>query len=262
MSHLETRYALTGGPAIVTGAASGIGRATALMLVRCGCPAITIVDQDEFGLHGLEQELAASGAQSEVIVGDLSDEHTIRSAVACTEKAFGGFDVAVNAAGIGNLTGTIDRFDRESWDRLLAVNLTSMMLCLQHQIAALKATKRPCSIVTVSSSIGAFGTVRGNGPYAATKAGVAVLTRTAALEAAQFDIRVNTVAPGGTVTGMTERMDAGRRASLAAMHPLGRFAQPEEIASAIVWLCSPASSFVTGAVLAVDGGFSAAHIGA
>jgi NAD(P)-dependent dehydrogenase (short-subunit alcohol dehydrogenase family) len=233
--------------ALVSGGASGIGRAVAERLAAEGARVAT-VDVDV----GAPGELA--------LVADVSDEAALQEAFARATAAFGGLDLIVANAAV-QLTGRddrADRLDRETWQRTIDVNLTGAFLTAKHGISAL-LEDRGGSVVFVASPAGQYGIARGLDAYSASKAGVAGLVRVLAADYAAEGIRVNAVLPGITETAMNHWWmdDPEQRAAIEASIPLGRAAQPEEIAGAVAFLASADASYVTGALWAVDGGLTA-----
>jgi len=171
---------------------------------------------------------------------------------------FGRLDIAFNNAGINPPLATLGEVSEEDFDAVIAVNLKGVWLCMRHELRVM-AAQGSGSIVNTSSIAGLAG-LRGCGAYSAAKHGVVGLTRTAALEYGKLGVRVNAVCPGGIVTPMLEEAGAQRAGlldAMAKMEPIGRLGQPSEIASAVLWLCSPGASFMTGHALAVDGGWMA-----
>jgi NAD(P)-dependent dehydrogenase (short-subunit alcohol dehydrogenase family) len=239
--------------AIVTGAASGIGRETTRLLRERGAK-IVAVDIAE-SVRELESEDVAS------VEGDASAAETAERAVASATERWGRLDVLVNNAAMILYKGILDTDDDE-WDRLLAVNVRSMFV---HSRAAIPVMERGGggAIVNTASISGVVG-LAGQGAYAASKGAVVMLTRQLAVEFAPSKIRVNAVAPGAVDTPFLRRFvdaqpDPGAVIeTIASHHPLGRIAQPEEIARGIVFLASDSAAFVTGTVLMVDGGYTAA----
>jgi NAD(P)-dependent dehydrogenase (short-subunit alcohol dehydrogenase family) len=245
---------LAGRTGIVTGAASGIGRGVAIAAAAAGASALVLADRDEAGLAStaanLEHLLSVSSAPC-----DLTDEAEVAAMVGEARK-LGRLDFAINVAGISGPNAPVRSIAAEEWRRVIEVNLTGAFLTLKHELRLFHEVGRGGAIVVVVGSIGAFVAVAGQGAYAASKAGLTMLTRVAALEAADIGVRVNAIAPGGTRTPMTRGIDSEVTTALEARHPLGRFAEPAEIAAAATWLVSDAASFVAGATLAVDGGFA------
>ena len=247
---------LAGRVALVTGGASGIGRATAELFAEQGA-AVVVADVNEAG----EETVAAvteAGGQATFVRGDVSVETDVEAMVEVAESVYGGLDAAFNNAGIGVPLEPFEELDSDRWARVLAVNLGGVCLCMKHELAVMVPRGRG-TIVNTSSVAGLVGTPQ-SAPYTAAKHGVVGLTRTAALEHGRNGIRVNAIAPGFTRTPMVKELfenPSSEIEQLLALSPLGRVAEPSEIAEAALWLTSPASSFVTGHVLVVDGGFTA-----
>jgi NAD(P)-dependent dehydrogenase (short-subunit alcohol dehydrogenase family) len=242
--------------ALVTGGASGIGRAAAELFAQQGA-AVVVADVHEDG----EKTVAAittAGGQATFLQGDVSVEADVEAMVRAAESNYGGLDAAFNNAGIALPLEPFEELDTDGWARVLAVNLTGVCLCMKHELAAMVPRKRG-TIVNTASVAGLVGTPQ-SAAYTAAKHGIVGLTRTAALEHGRRGIRVNAIAPGFTRTPMVKKLFENPSSvieQLLALSPLGRIAEPHEIAEAALWLTSPASSFVTGHILAVDGGFTA-----
>jgi NAD(P)-dependent dehydrogenase (short-subunit alcohol dehydrogenase family) len=241
---------LAGTAVLVTGAASGIGRASALAFTRAGA-GVALVDIDRAGLDHTAAMVRAGGQQPEVIVADVRDLTAVENAVRRTVDRFGRLDAAHNNAGIAGPYLSVDDYPPEEFRRVLEVDLFGVWHCLRAEIAQMRG-QRFGAIVNTSSMLGAAA-MPDNAAYIAAKHGVNGLTRAAAIDVGQAGIRVNAVAPGVTRTAMTSAVSGDLLRSV----PLGRIAEPEEIARAAVWLCSPAASYVTGTVLTVDGGWLA-----
>lgn len=237
--------------AIVTGAASGIGLATVGLLRERGY-AVVAVDL------GAEQLAVFQGDEAvATLAGDVTDEAVNHAAVALAEERFGGLDAVVLNAGVRG-SGDIVTMDLDVFDRAIDVNLRAAMLGMRASVPALRRRGGGAIVVTASNT-GLLGEAR-RFPYAAAKAGVINLCRSVAIDLGRDAIRVNAVCPGPTLTGMTEHLaeaDPVRFAGLADNVPLGRWAEAREIAEAIVFLASPAASFITGVALPVDGGVTA-----
>lgn len=238
---------------LVTGAASGIGRASALAFAREGA-ILTLADVSPNGEQTarMAQDL---GGRATFCHCDIGVPSEVEALIASIVDRHGRLDCAFNNAGIeGPLTPMID-VTEELWDRIMRVDLRGVWLCLKHEIRQMLLQGRG-AIVNTSSTAGICGTP-GYSPYTAAKHGVIGLTKTVALEYAKSGIRVNAICPGMTDTPMMDRLLGGSAETeklFLAGTPIGRKARPEEIAAAAVWLCSDESSFVTGAVLPVDGG--------
>ena len=241
---------------LITGALAGIGRATAIAFAHQGARLVLCGRRDEEG-KSLADRLRALGAEAEYFRADVRQDDDVRSLVEFTVDRFGGLDVAVNSAGTEGKPGPVVDQLTETYAATFEANVLGVILCVKHQLAVMKAQKRG-SIVNLSSSMG-HKAAAGMSIYTASKHVVEGLTKAAALEAAAFDVRVNAVAPGPTATDMLDRLtaDPARRAAMAATVPLRRIGTPEEVANAIVFIASDKASFITGHVLAVDGGKSA-----
>lgn len=233
--------------ALVTGAASGIGRASAVAFAKAGA-SVALVDTDA---GGLEQTVNSLGQQAEVIVADVTDLAAMEDAVERTVARFGRLDAAHNNAGVPGPYVPLDEYPPEEFLRVLQVDLIGVWHCMRAEIRQMRQ-QGSGAIVNTSSMLGAAAMPE-NGPYVAAKHAVNGLTRAAALELGTVGIRVNALAPGVTRTGMT----SGVSDDLLRAVPLNRIAEPEEIAAAAVWLCSAQASYITGTVLVADGGWLA-----
>jgi len=230
--------------ALVTGGASGIGAATVRQLREAGWQ-VAVADLD---VTSADADLAAEA--------DVTDPAAVSALVAGVVAELGRLDAAVNAAGVSGTYGSIVDQSVDEWRRVLDVNLTSVFLCLQAELRQMLAQDpRGGAIVNVASAAGSMG-VPGLAHYSASKHGVIGLTKTAALEVARKGIRVNAVLPGTVRTPMLQRFAGGDDGvdQMGKMSPLGRAAEPDEIASLITYLCTPAASYITGTTLPADGG--------
>ncbi|WP_428672289.1 SDR family NAD(P)-dependent oxidoreductase [Reyranella sp.] len=251
---------LDGKSALVTGGASGIGRATALAMVREGAR-VAIADQNETGAAETVAMINAAGGQSIAIAVDVSDEAQIEAMVTRSVAAFGRLDCAFNNAGIASRGAgqpglRTHEMTRQSFDRMIAINLTGVFLCMKHEIVQM-LKQGGGAIVNTASVAGLVG-LPTSANYVAAKHGVVGLTKTAAMEYARENIRVNCVNPGYIKTPMTDPIMGERYEKLMPKVPMNRLGVPEEIAEAVVWMCSDRASFMTGASQVVDGGYYAA----
>ena len=248
---------LEGKVALVTGAGSGIGRASALAFVREGAR-VVVVDVNAGGGEGTMDLIEEAGGQAAFVKADVSIATDVAAMVEQTVTTYGRLDCAFNNAGIGSTGVPLQDETEAEWDLVMSINLRGVWLCLKHEIPQM-LKQGGGAIVNTASVAGLVG-LRGSGSYVAAKHGVMGLTRTAALELAQNNIRVNAVCPGLIRTPLVGRGIArmpGREEMLLAAEPVGRYGEPSEVAEAVVWLCSDAASFVTGHAMAVDGGWVA-----
>jgi len=241
---------LSGRAALVTGAASGIGRASALAFASAGA-SVALLDVDAEGLADTAAAARAAGVRAEVLVTDVRDLGAVTGAVGRAVEAFGRLDAALNNAGVPGPYVPLDEYSEEDFMQILQVDLAGVWRCMRAEIRQMRVQGHG-AIVNTSSMLGAAA-MPDNGAYVAAKHGVHGLTRAAALELGGTGIRVNAIAPGVTRTGMTSAVSD----DLLRAVPLGRIAEPEEIAAAVVWLCSPGASYITGSVLVADGGWLA-----
>jgi NAD(P)-dependent dehydrogenase (short-subunit alcohol dehydrogenase family) len=245
---------LDGKVGLITGAGSGIGRATALLFAREGAR-VVVADWNLEGARETTELIEAEGFSALSVEADVSNEESVAAMVRRSVEHFGGLDCASNNAALGAGFRPLEEIDRERWDRCLSVTLTGVWLCMKYEIPAMRAAGGG-SIVNISSLSGVQGEAQ-QAAYAAAKGGVIALTKTAAAETARQNVRVNAIAPGGIETpGIAtyfEKFPEIREATVAT-HAMRRLGKPEEIADAVVYLCSNRSSFMTGHVMAVDGG--------
>ena len=266
---------LEGKIALVTGAASGIGRSAVLAFVREGA-SVVASDVDRQGGEECARLARDVGAEAVFLPADVSQDSEVEALIRTAVETYGRLDCAFNNAGMEGTLAPTAECTEENWDRTIAVNLKGVWLCLKHEIRQM-LRQRGGAIVN-TASVAALVAERGFPAYGAAKGGVVQLTRTAAVEYAGAGIRINAVCPGlvrtpmarrammpGLVRTRTARFVADsffrlppfKAFGARAMQPLGRMGEPEEIAEAVVWLCSDAASFVTGVALPVDGGMVA-----
>ena len=245
---------LQGKTALVTGAASGIGRATALLYGQHGAR-VMVSDIDEEPGRQVVAELRAAGAEAQFYKADVGDPAQCHQLVQATVAAFGTLDVACNNAGItGELSLTAD-YSLEGWQRIINVNLNSVFYCLKYELEVMLKQGHG-AIINMSSILGQVGTPTLAG-YVAAKHAVVGLTQTAAIEYAAQGIRINAVGPGYIDTPLLSAFSAETKQELVALHPIGRLGHAEEVATLVIWLSSDKASFVTGSYYPVDGGYLA-----
>ena len=243
--------------ALVTGAGSGMGLATAQAFAAEGA-AVTVVDINESTARTTAEQLVASGHRAIAIACDVADETQVKRMVEQVVSAFGRLDAAFNNAGVQSLAVETADATSEEFDRVNAINLRSVWLCMKYEL--LQMRKQESGAIVNNSSIGGLIGIPGRAIYHATKHGVIGLTKSAALEYAARGIRINAVCPGAVETPMVAAMIAKEPETMKDItkeQPIGRLGRPEEIASAVLWLCSPGAGFVIGHALAVDGGYTA-----
>lgn len=242
---------------LITGGGGGIGRATALAFARAGARLI-LGDLDLAAAEETARQVAAIGGEAHAVRCDVSRPEEAEGLVREAVARLGRLDCAVNNAGIEASQESTARLPVETWERTIAINLSGVFYCMRAELAAMRASGG--AIVNIASVLGLVG-FAGAAAYVAAKHGVIGLTKVAAIEFAARGIRVNAVCPGFVETPMLERVgvtsDPDRRVQIEGLHPINRLGRPEEIAGAVLYLCSDAASFVTGHALVVDGGYTA-----
>jgi NAD(P)-dependent dehydrogenase (short-subunit alcohol dehydrogenase family) len=247
---------LAGQVALVTGGGSGIGWATCKAFARAGAR-VVVSDVNEENGKRVAQRLIECGHEATFVRADVSNAADVEHLIGATVAAYGCLDMAFNNAGIeGDLVPMADYSDA-TWDRVIAVNLTGVRLCMKHEIKQM-VKQNGGAIVNNASILGVVAFANASA-YTAAKHGVLGLTKAAALEYASRGIRINAVCPGFIETPMLHRAglttDRAKHEAIEHLHPLGRLGRPEEVAAAAVWLCTPDSSFIAGHPLLVDGGY-------
>lgn len=245
---------------VVTGAALGIGNATAVLLAREGAKVAVTDILSEDGRQ-LVKEITTAGGEARYWQLDTNDERSVSDALAAVVDTYGRLDVLVNNAGISGVSKPTDEITLEEWNRVISINLTGVFLCTKHAIPYLRKAGGG-SIINLSSIYGLVGAPDAP-PYHAAKGGVRLMSKTDALLYAADNIRVNSVHPGFIWTPMVEHFLAdqddseGARKALDELHPLGHIGEPNDVAYGVLYLASDESKFVTGSELVIDGGYTA-----
>ena len=242
--------------ALVTGAASGLGLATAKAFAESGA-AVVLADWNENAVRSAAEELANKGHKTLAIQCDVADDAHVEAMVDQTVATFGRLDAAYNNAGVQNTVAEAADATRDDFDRVISINLRGVWSCMKFELRQM--LKQEGGAIVNCSSIGGLVGGPKRGTYQASKHGVLGLTKSAALDYAARGIRINAVCPGIIHTSMLDRMMATQADALNAMLndvPIGRLGRPEEIASAVLWLCSDAASLMVGHALVVDGGYT------
>jgi NAD(P)-dependent dehydrogenase (short-subunit alcohol dehydrogenase family) len=242
-----------GKTAFITGAGSGIGRATAVAFAAEGAR-VVVTDRTEAALKETAEHVKAACAEVLAIACDVSKPEEVEAAVTQAVQVFGRIDCALNNAGVENKATPLHEIELQEWDRILDINLRGTFICIKHEIAQM-VRQGGGVVVNTSSGAGIRG-VRGGAAYAASKHAIIGLTKSAALDYAKQNIRVNAVLPGNIATPMMDRFTGGDIQKAIDLEPVGRLGKPEEIAEAVLWMCSDLGGFVTGASIVVDGGWS------
>jgi NAD(P)-dependent dehydrogenase (short-subunit alcohol dehydrogenase family) len=259
---MEVRAVLEERVAVVTGGNSGIGRAAALALAQAGAKVVVAARREPEGAAAVS-EIETAGGEALFVRTDVAKEADTERMVETALRTYGRLDIAFNSAGADTMGGVskstaVSELEEADWDRIVDVNLKGVWLSMKYELRAMLEAGSG-AIVNTSPIAGLVG-VRNSAAYTASKHGVVGLTKAAALEVAGSGVRVNAVCPGTVQTPMLDRVFAAqpeRRAAYAAAEPMGRIATPREVADVVVFLCSDAASYVTGAALPVDGGWAA-----
>lgn len=241
--------------ALITGGSSGIGRATALAFARKGAK---VVIADWIKSNETMDKLENLGGEAIFIKCDVSKDSDVKTLIEKTIHTFGHLDYAFNNAGIEGASNSVQDCSEENWDNTIAINLKGIWLCMKYEIPKM-LKKGKGVIINCSSAAGLIG-FKGLPAYVASKHGVIGLTKTAALECATLGVRINAVCPGVIQTPMIDRLTGKSKEGIeqfTGLEPMGRFGEAEEIANAVIWLCSEEASFVTGVAMPVDGGLVA-----
>jgi NAD(P)-dependent dehydrogenase (short-subunit alcohol dehydrogenase family) len=237
----------------ITGAASGIGRAAALAFAAEGAR-VAILDRSADALEEVKTSVKNAGAEVMAIACDVSSPEQVQAAVRQIVDRFGRLDVAFNNAGVENKAAPVHEIDLAEWDRILGTNLRGTFVCMKHELAQM--VKQGGGVVVNTSSGAGIRGVAGGAAYAASKHAIIGLTRSAALDYAKQNIRVNAVLPGNIETPMMDRFTGGDIQKAIDLEPVGRLGKPEEIAESVLWMASDLGGFVTGAATVIDGGWS------
>ena len=239
--------------AFITGAASGIGRAAAIAFATEGAR-VAILDRSTDALRTVEASVKEAGGEVLAIACDVSSPDQVEDAIKQIVDRFGRLDIAFNNAGVENKAAPVHEIDLAEWDRIIGINLRGTFLCMKHELAQM--VKQGGGVVVNTSSGAGIRGVAGGAAYAASKHAIIGLTRSAALDYAKQNIRVNAVLPGNIETPMMDRFTGGDIQKAIGLEPVGRLGKPEEIAEAVLWMASDLGGFVTGAATVIDGGWS------
>ena len=250
---MSEAHRFTSKVAFVTGAASGIGRATAIAFAQEGAR-LAILDRTEDALRETTEAIRTIGGDVLTIACDVAQPDQVEAAVRQVVEAFGRLDIAFNNAGVENKAAPVAEIELSEWDRILDINLRGTFVCMKHELTQM-VRQGGGVIVNTSSGAGIRG-VAGGASYAASKHAVIGLTKSAALDYAKQNIRVNAILPGNIETPMMDRFTGGDIQKAIDLEPVGRLGKPEEIADAVLWMSADLGAFVTGAAISVDGGWS------
>ena len=242
--------------ALVTGGTSGIGRTTAIALARAGAKVVVAGRREEEGNETIRL-IREAGSDGLFVKADVAQEADVKALITTTVNTFGSLDIAFNNAGLLGENSLLADQSEQAYDRLFGVNVKGVFLCLKYEIAQMLAQGKGGAIVNTSSINGFRPLSPGLSLYNTSKAAVVMLTKSAALEYAGQKIRINAIAPGPIETEMLNHATGGNPKAFESFVPAGRLGQPDDIANAVLWLCSDAADFVNGHILAVDGGILA-----
>ena len=251
---MKMELGMTGKVVLVAGATSGIGKATAILFARSGA-SVVLAGRREKLLREITAELTGEGLKAAWTVCDVTDEEQVKAMIDFTVRAFGRLDCAYNNAGIMSDDVETAELDSAEFDRVININLRSMFLCMKYELRQMLRQGGEGYAIVNCSSIGGLIGLPGRVAYHASKHAVLGMTKCAALEYAARGIRINAICPATIETPMVEKMLA-TGAIREVAEPIGRFGHPEEVASTVLWLCSPAASFIVGQGIAVDGGYT------
>ena len=244
--------------ALVTGAAAGIGLATARAFANAGASVI-VADRDEEGVHKAAESLCAAGHNAVAVTCDVTDTAQVDAMIERAVSTYGRLDAAFNNAGVNSEAAAFLETSNDELERVMDVNLRGVWNCMKAEVRQMVA--QGGGVIVNCSSIGGLKGSKGRSAYSASKHAVIGLTRSAALDYAAMGVRINAVCPGMVNTPMAARVtkdyDPGIMRRMVAQEPIGRFGEPEEVAAEVVWLCSPDASFMVGHAMAVDGGILA-----
>lgn len=251
---MKMELGMTGKVVLVAGATSGIGKATAILFARSGA-SVVLAGRREKLLREITGELTGEGLKAAWTVCDVTDEEQVKAMIDFTVRTFGRLDCAYNNAGIMSDDVETAELDSAEFDRVININLRSMFLCMKYELRQMLRQGGEGYAIVNCSSIGGLISLPGRVAYHASKHAVLGMTKCAALEYAARGIRINAICPATIETPMVEKMLA-TGAIREVAEPIGRFGHPEEVASTVLWLCSPAASFIVGQGIAVDGGYT------